>query len=291
MKRDTTPRKATPIVLDPSDTIGSAFATVCRASLTHLSHNQAAYLATRDEEALHQVRVAARRLRTALSLTRDQWDGDAKAARLATELKSRAAPFGTARDLDVFLSTTFTVEMASVSPRLVKARKKLVDRQDLAHDEVAAILRTKKWKRLVKATGSWSGSVDWPDPARPTASTILRHQMRRVTRNGADLENLSPVRRHQVRIDAKKLRYGSEFFASLYPERSKDVPDLLVTLSEIQDALGALNDLSTAEHIFASAGVTSPDPSHERSLDLLQDAQEAIYRLRALDPFWTKRER
>ena len=51
-----------------------------------------------------------------------------------------------------------------------------------------------------------------------------------------------------MRIALKKLRYGAEFFAPLFP--AKDVSAYLKKLSEAQDVFGALNDAATVGHIL-----------------------------------------
>jgi CHAD domain-containing protein len=52
-----------------------------------------------------------------------------------------------------------------------------------------------------------------------------------------------------VRIEAKKLRYTAEAFASLYP--AKATGGFLKAMKELQEELGALNDLATAEPLAA----------------------------------------
>ena len=48
-----------------------------------------------------------------------------------------------------------------------------------------------------------------------------------------------------MRIDAKKLRYLLEFFASLYPP--KELAGLIRELKKLQDNLGEFNDLSVQQ--------------------------------------------
>ena len=59
--------------------------------------------------------------------------------------------------------------------------------------------------------------------------------------------------RHKVRKEAKKLRYGSEFFAGLYRDKpsQKAHGAYVKALAKLQDRLGDLNDLATAPALFA----------------------------------------
>ncbi len=71
--------------------------------------------------------------------------------------------------------------------------------------------------------------------------------------------NAEPEERHRARIAAKKLRYCAEFFAALYPQKKlKRFVDLL---SDLQDALGAINDASVADRLLGELGAgAAADP-------------------------------
>ena len=61
--------------------------------------------------------------------------------------------------------------------------------------------------------------------------------------------------RHQVRIDAKKLRYAAEGFQGLF--KRKAAGRFIDKLKDLQDELGALNDLSTQEAMLTSLSMSS----------------------------------
>ena len=79
------------------------------------------------------------------------------------------------------------------------------------------------------------------------------------------MAQLAPARRHKLRIQAKKLRYGTEFFASLFAGKraGKRRGELSATLERLQDALGDLNDIAVHEQRMAEIGVR-PRPSSRR---------------------------
>ena len=64
---------------------------------------------------------------------------------------------------------------------------------------------------------------------------------------------LSTKKRHKLRIRAKNLRYAVEFFAGVFPgeETAKRREAALAALKELQDQLGALNDLAQREALVA----------------------------------------
>src|ERR1017187_10777893 len=80
---------------------GGAFTLIGRACLRHLVANEPATI-RRDAEALHQMRVALRRLRAAISLFSDAVSDD-RINTIKTELRWLARELGPARDLDTLL--------------------------------------------------------------------------------------------------------------------------------------------------------------------------------------------
>ena len=65
------------------------------------------------------------------------------------------------------------------------------------------------------------------------------------------------VERHQVRIEAKKLRYALDFLASLWPpERLSALTEALI---EAQDLLGQMNDRISAQRLLAAAPKAGAD--------------------------------
>jgi CHAD domain-containing protein len=65
---------------------------------------------------------------------------------------------------------------------------------------------------------------------------------------GARLAQLDPERRHKMRLQAKKLRYASEFFAGVFQGKkaARRREAFVAGLEKLQDALGDLNDIARA---------------------------------------------
>src|SRR3546814_20637694 len=79
------------------------------------------------------------------------------------------------------------------------------------------------------------------------ADSLLDSSLKRLKRRGKGLAGLSDEKRHRARIEAKKLRYATEFFASLYSgkkARRRHQP-FLKRLEKLQAYLGEPNDLVT----------------------------------------------
>ena len=157
------PLKAPAIVIAKGATAGEAFVTVAWSCLNHLAHNEAVFLATRDPEALHQLRVAARRLRSDFSVFRPVWRMDSAGGRLKADLRARALPFGTLRDLDVLLESVFHEAAASSDPALRAMREQLIREQEtLRTVALARASRPSPASRPRGASRAWPGDASSP---------------------------------------------------------------------------------------------------------------------------------
>jgi inorganic triphosphatase YgiF len=96
--------KAEPLPITPDMSTGEAFKTVMRARIRQFLLNEPMIEAHRDLEALHQARVAFRRLRSALLIFAPFLD-EKKLAPLEARLQSLFRTLGRARNLDVHLDT------------------------------------------------------------------------------------------------------------------------------------------------------------------------------------------
>lgn len=85
-------------------------------------------------------------------------------------------------------------------------------------------------------------------PIDPFAAEVLDRLIKKARKKGRRLDELSPRDRHKLRIKVKKIRYGLEFFKSLYADQSR----------EQQDSLGALNDAIAHAKMAKQAALTAP---------------------------------
>ncbi len=128
------PVKAAQLELEGAGSVAAAFAAIVRSCMAHLQANESGFLAGRDPEYLHQVRVALRRLRACFSLFKTVIPQPAFAL-VAAQLREQNAALGRARDWDVFIATTLTPIAERVPGDLaiiqaVRERLTLVDDAD-----------------------------------------------------------------------------------------------------------------------------------------------------------------
>jgi inorganic triphosphatase YgiF len=278
------PRKARPILLAHALSAGAALRRIVAACMAQMQANEAGMLEGRDPEYLHQFRVGLRRLRSALDIVGTAV-GKAAVKPLAEELKWLGGALGPARDWDVFTAEALarlarefaaTEELDAFLARCAELRK--------LHGEAACeAVRSPRYTALLLALGQSFARDDLaglrsaeagdstaavpPELAQPVgefAATILDKRHRRLRKRGEGVPDASPEQRHRARIDAKKLRYASEFFASLYPP--KRVRRYGGALEDLQDILGALNDAAVAERLLHEVAAAEAIPPRVEGL-------------------------
>ncbi|WP_043351686.1 CYTH and CHAD domain-containing protein [Methylobacterium sp. B1] len=290
--------KAEPVDLPEGASAGDVFRHVARACLRHMRLNETAFLeGGRPPEALHQIRVSLRRLRSALSLFGPMLQADPRAAGFNDSIKQVTEPFGHARNLDVFLSDTLPdlAKQRPDEPGLDALRQRAEAERAVAYEAVMATLESPRWRALIIDLAGWVEAGSWadgPDAAvdgRHFAAQVLDKARSRLKKRGRGLRHLDPHTRHRARIAAKKLRYGAEFFADLYRKKKavRRQEKFGAALSDLQDHLGALNDLETARSMTESlSGPPMPGPDDPGAQKLLDAAAEARSDLLDVKPFW-----
>ncbi len=292
--------KAEPVLLDREMPLADAYAAVLRHCLVHLMANEAATREARLPEALHQMRVALRRARSAFEIFRPAIGGDT-ADRLAAEAKWLANELGPARDFDVFLSDI----LAPVTPQdaaLADLRMRAEAMREEHWDRAISVIGSRRYTRFLLEYGLFLAERGWtvkskaPALAHDFASAALDKRLRKAAKIGRDIETLDGEDRHELRKRLKKLRYALHFFSSLYDAR--DVKPYLRHLSQMQDVFGGLNDVVTAHAILDGLAAGTRQRSvaarvvawHEKRAE--KDWKGAIRlwkRFRETEPFWSLR--
>lgn len=284
--------KAEPVALTSDMTAAEALQHIVQNCVRHFRLNEALLLVGRDAGALHQARVALRRLRSAFSIFKQVVGEDGK-AKLGEELRWLASKLGDARNLDVLLERA---RPGALHNRIVAAR-------EAAYGRVEDVLASSRVRALMLDLAEWTATGDWLDvsdkeadrnqPAREFAVTALGRFRRKVKKDGRALARADDATRHQVRKDAKKLRYAAEFFSVLFERRreKRRYRRFLEALEALQDQLGLLNDLATAPRVLEQLEMAE-DPealnllASGRKKALLEAAADAYDALIDTKRFW-----
>ena len=257
------PQKSLILTLPAEATAAEAFRRIGRACLGQLTENARILRRTRSLDALHQMRVGLRRLRAALSIFKAVTADESREA-IKAELKWLTGELGPARSLDVFLAETYQPAAARDPdrPGMAELGMALLAAQALAYERAMVATASARFRALVLETAAWIETGKWGErgvarnqPVKAFAEAALTRLCRKVKTHGRHLARLDPESRHRFRIEAKKLRYGVEFFGGLYADgkwaRRRD--RFALALKAMQDALGVLNDIATARQTAVEA--------------------------------------
>ena len=295
------PVKAAPAEFAPDAAAGTAFAAVVSACLDHLQANERGVLEGADAEYLHQMRVALRRLRSALRVFAPLAAGEAAAA-LGAELKWLTGKRGPARDWDVFALETLPGLVAEFPDHagLQELAAGAAARRRAANRAARAALASSRYQALLLGFGEWLAGSAAPDarrtaretrkdgpalhPGRRYAAEVLARDHERVRKRGRHLEQQSAGQLHRLRIAIKKLRYAGDFFSALYDRKS--VKPYLVRLAELQQVLGVINDVATTQQLLATLPQSGVLQRETHGIIMGWSASTRARQLELLGPAW-----
>ncbi|MGO4707172.1 CHAD domain-containing protein [Microvirga sp. 2MCAF38] len=286
------PSHARPVALPHYLASAEAFQVIARSCLFQIVRNDAVLQRNRAPEAVHQLRVGIRRLRAATSIFKDQLrDRESRACRL--ELRWMAKQLNPARDIDVLLGNLRHAHARQRDLREIEARRKET------YIALFEVLAARRFKKALLALAAWIETGAWltRDKRKARAQRFMRVEQRaaedlsrrwkRISKRVTRVEDLNPDQHHKLRIRIKALRYGTEFFASLF-----DVPTIkrrrkafLAQLEVLQDALGEINDQAIAKSLAPDIKSVNKGAKQQRR-KLLSKAASAADKLSKVKPFW-----
>ena len=251
-----------------------------------------------DEEAVHQMRVGTRRLRSDLRTFKPLLVPEVT-ERLRDELRWLGDVLGGVRDLDVIgdrlrrqskgLEDELGPLFSLIESRHAEARKKLLEA--LRSDRYVALLNS-----LVGANHSPPLSRSAWKPSAAVLPPLVARPWRKLQREGRALRPEDPSDAfHRLRIRAKRARYAAEAVApALGRERARRARRLARRAAALQDLLGTLQDTVVARALLReAAGLNKQDGPFNLALGRLLEREEAADRsARAEFPaLWKKTDR
>jgi CHAD domain-containing protein len=236
--------------LGPGSRVGEAARRILAGRLADVRKPEAAFADGADDESVHDMRVATRRLRAALQVFRSLGG----LGKLEREVKRLQDALGGVRDLHVQAAwldgAAREVEkdgpgaLAGLHP-LRKARLAGLEEQEARlHAELERWVE-RTVPRLLRTLDGLDGKHRF---GGRRVRAPLRKRLRRVEkRMEAYADAPDATSAHEVRKELKKLRYEMEIFQPAF-RRTMDA--LLEVLVPLQDALGGLHDADMRLELF-----------------------------------------
>lgn len=255
-------RKAGPVGLDAGMDVATGRRAVLAACLDQVIVN-ASQVASGEfgDEHVHQLRVGLRRLRTALRLF------DA----LAPAVSAAAVPLAAAATA-LFRELGAARDRAAVAGPLQAELQRALEAIGLDLQaptlppvadavEPAAAVRAPAAQALLLdlliAVQPATGTTDTESPPlRNALARRLNRWHKQVAAEAPRFAELDDSARHTLRKRAKRLRYAVEFAAALFGDKA--VRRYLKPLRELQERLGALNDVAVGLAGFRTAKADDP---------------------------------
>ncbi len=255
------PRRTSP-GLTPTDSLGEAFRKTLRFHLERMLANEPGTRAGEDIEALHDMRVATRRMRAAF-LVFGPYVDQAALKPILKGLRRTGRALGAVRDLDVFrekvqhyLDALPAARRGELDPLL----ETLSQQRAAARTSLLAYLDSPAYTGWVER---FQRVLDQPLPEPPPLTDagprpyLVSHVIPAlIFERWASVRAFGPwlgqpdaplTRYHQLRIAAKALRYTLEFFSELL---GKDMKLCLDRVKRLQDHLGDLQDAVVASGLL-----------------------------------------
>lgn len=202
-------------------------------------------------DAVHQVRLVVRRLRSALRTFDACFDTEVTTP-VSDELRWIGDVLGRPRDLEVLQSHLGALVMEQ-EPRLIRGRpgtwitSRLRAQRRAAHQDVLAAMTSDRYFSLVDSLDAWTSAPPWSDRADRRASkslpTVLHREWRRVEKAVEKADAAGEIDRpellHRVRKKAKRVRYAAE---ALEPVMGAEARDMARRAKLVQHSLGTHHD-------------------------------------------------
>ncbi|ADB29726.1 CHAD domain containing protein [Kribbella flavida DSM 17836] len=215
-------------------------------------------------DAVHKMRVATRRLRSALATYRPVVDREA-ADRIRGELKWLAGELGGARDAEV-LREHFLVAVSEQPQELVMGRiagyidDHLRATYKKARVEALAALESERYFRLLDLLDELIASppvTDTSSKAKKQVPELLKHDLKRMQKSVRRMQKAETLAEqdhelHETRKAAKRLRYAAE---SAEPVLGESATDLVARAQQVQEVLGDHQDSVVARDLLRRLAV------------------------------------
>lgn len=298
-------------IIHCDDPMAEAVRVVMARQSSVMRANEAGCRQGKDDDAIHDMRVAIRRLRVAFRLFGDYYRRSTIRP-LEQELRQAGRMLGAVRDFDVmardaraYVAVGDKAQRVDLAPLLSHWR----DQRQKVHRQLVDYLDGDGFRGLLDGLEAFvstpetglAGKAQQPgDPyqVRHVLGSLVWMRYEAVRAYETVLPDSPPTVWHALRIACKYLRYSLEFFQEVLGE---DTPSLIAQVISVQDHLGNLQDAEVAGHRLVeflalayrqqAAAATPFDVDLNGVTGYHSDRREAVQRLMAgFAPVWSQIE-
>ena len=291
------PRRLPPALPTAAMACDAAFRSIVGRYLRDLAAHHEATCGG-DAGALHEMRIALTRLRTAIAFFSPMVAGPQQ-ARLSNELKWLNAHLGAVRDLDVAIERLKEINGRRSQTLYQSWSRERVESQR----HLTRALRAVRYRRLIKSISNWIERGSWSTkrgkeavkqracPVAEYSARKLLQWRRKLIKRSRHLEEIGTEKRHRVRLLNKRLSYAIEAVAGLVSEsEASKLQATLKALRKAQRSLGQLNDDARCQSLATTLGQDGAEVSQiflgpKREKRLIRAAAAAYEKLADLKPF------
>jgi CHAD domain-containing protein len=218
-----------------------------------------------DDKAVHQSRVASRRLREAVPVLAHGLHG-ARAGKARRKIRRVTRALGIVRELDVTIQMLDQLGERPGTPRpaLGDVRAHVLEERERRRAVMLERLKEVDAAKLTRRLHTVRNALMQPGRGngwRQLLGSRIAKRAKRLSRAIQDAGQIyAPEPLHRVRIATKKLRYALELAGE---SRAAHTIALVRTLKRGQDLLGRLHDLQVLQHHVADVAA-APQAPHAR---------------------------
>jgi CHAD domain-containing protein len=245
---------------DPGRPAGEVLRAVLRDQVAALQDADL-MVRTGQPDAVHQVRVACRRLRSILAAFRPVLDR-AQTDPLRQELAEVGAALSGGRDAEVALGHLRTLvagqpEELVLGPVAARLQQAEIKELQAAERTARKVLSGPAYLRLRDDLDALLADPPLTEHAAAAADEVAREvlartakRLRRAVHGAMDTDD--PAALHEVRKAAKRVRYSAE---AVVPVLGEPVAELVDALKRVQDVLGARQDTVVTRELCTRIGL------------------------------------
>jgi CHAD domain-containing protein len=242
-------------------------------NLEALKDNAQNILKRKNEEDIHDLRVATRRTRTVLDIFQDQLPSK-KTKSWIKGIQNITKSFSTIRDLDVQISTLEeiykTIEDPKIRKGLSRVRLRLIQNRKKKQAKTQNLTNTILESTIVLEMLAWAEvALEYRSTEKFFPSQELFHLAYKKIQSRLDellffeVFIFDPGRveeLHQMRISAKRLRYALEVFSDLYEMKT----DFALNITrKAQEYLGSIHDADVWIEFLPKFAIEEQERIHE----------------------------